>query len=99
MMKQTHLIESHPKNIKWDDNKRMSFQNHINTINKHQFMGHLAELSNQESSMCNNINEMVNYFSLTLQRAAHFNKRDFHKKGINVRKPGMTGIVIHYTGK
>ena len=51
----------------------MSFQNHINTINKHQFMDHLAELSNQESNMCNNINEMVTYFSLTLQRAAHFN--------------------------
>ena len=63
-----------PKNIKWDDNKRMSFQNHINRINKHQFMDHLAELSNQESNMCNNINEMVTYFSLTLQRAAHLNK-------------------------
>ena len=52
----------------------MSFQNHINTINKHQFMDHVAELLNQESNMCNNINEMVTYFSLTLQRAAHFKK-------------------------
>ena len=66
-------------------------------------MDHLAELSNQESNMCNNINEMVTYFSLTLHRAAHFIKpiiqRDFHKKVVNVRKPGMTGIVIHCTRK
>ena len=66
-------------------------------------MDHLAELSNQESSMCNNIYEMVSYFSLTLQRAAHFykvhNSVRLSQKGVNVRKPGMIGIVIHYTGK
>ena len=66
-------------------------------------MDHLAELSNQESNMCNNLNEMVTYFSLTLQRAAHFNKAHISarlsQKGVNVRKPGMTGIVIHCTGK
>ena len=66
-------------------------------------MDHLAELSNQESSMCNNIYEMVSYFSLTLQRAAHFNKAHnsgrLSQKGVNVRKSGMIGIVIHYTGK
>ena len=81
----------------------MSFQNHIDTINKHQFMDHFAELSNQESNMCNNINEMVTYFSLTLHRAAHFNKAHntarLSQKSVNVRKPGMTGIVIHCTGK
>ena len=63
-----------PKNIKWDDNKKMSFQNKNNTVNKHQFMDHSTELSNQESNMCNIIDEKVTYFSLTLQRAAHFDK-------------------------
>ena len=52
----------------------MSFQNKNNTVNKHQFMDHLTKLSNQESNMCNIIDEIVTYFSLTLQRAAHFNK-------------------------
>ena len=46
---------------------------------------------------------MVTYFSLNLQRAAHFNKAHnsvrLSQKGVNVRKPGMTGIVIHCTGK
>ena len=53
-------------------------------------MDHLAELSSQESNMCNNINEMVTYFSLTLQQAAHFNKAHnsarLSQKGVNVRK-------------
>ena len=63
-----------PKHVKWDDNKRTSFLNHINMINKQQFLKRLSEFSNQESVMCNNIDEMVSYFSLTLQQAAHINK-------------------------
>ena len=43
-------------------------------INKQQFIKRLSEFSNQESDMCNNIDEMVFYFSLTLQQAAHINK-------------------------
>ena len=42
-------------------------------INKQQFMKRLSEFSNQESDMCNNIDEMVSFFSLILQQAAHIN--------------------------
>ena len=40
-----------PRNVKWDDNKRTSFLNHINMINKQQFIKRLSEFSNQESDM------------------------------------------------
>ena len=71
-------------------------------MNKHQFMDHLTEVSNQESNMCKSIDETVTYFSLALQRAAPFNKVHNSvrpsQKGVNKQKPGMTGIVIHCTG-
>ena len=91
-MKKTSLHRKSPRNVKWDDNKRLSFLNHINMINKQQFILHLSEFSNQESDMCNNIDEMVSYFSLTLQQAAHINKAQnsvkFSQKGANERKHG-----------